>query len=78
MAPSILFSRAATSAIAALFAGCPPTYPKCDTDDQCKEHNEVCVQGQCVECATDKNCKAGFVCDANKCVPKPELGHEGK
>ncbi len=55
-----------------LFTGCPPTYPKCDNDDNCKDHNEVCVQGQCQECATDQNCKAGFVCQANKCVPKPE------
>lgn len=55
-----------------VFSACPPTYPKCESDDHCKEHNEVCVQGQCQECATDKNCKEGFVCDANKCVPKPE------
>ena len=56
----------------AVFTGCPPTYPKCDSDEQCKSHNEVCVGGQCQECATDQNCKAGFVCQANKCVPKPE------
>lgn len=55
----------------ALLTGCPPTYPKCDNDNQCKDHNEVCVQGQCVECATDAQCKTGFVCQANKCVPKP-------
>ena len=56
----------------AVFTGCPPTYPKCDSDEQCKSHNEVCVAGQCQECAKDDNCKAGFVCQANKCVPKPE------
>ena len=55
-----------------LLSGCPPTYPKCDSDAQCSEKGEVCVQGQCQECATDNNCKPGFVCDANKCVPKPE------
>ena len=53
-------------------SGCPPTYPKCDSDANCTEKGEVCVQGQCQECATDANCKPGFVCDANKCVPKPE------
>ena len=58
--------------VLAVFAGCPPTYPKCDNDAQCSEKGEVCVQGQCQECATDNNCKPGFVCDANKCVPKPE------
>jgi len=56
----------------AVLTGCPPTYPKCDSDEQCKSHNEVCVGGQCQECANDANCKAGFVCQANKCVPKPE------
>jgi peptidoglycan-associated lipoprotein len=56
---------------------CPPTYPKCEKDDQCKEHGEVCVQGECKECATDTHCKAGFICDANKCVPKPECKDDG-
>ena len=58
--------------VLAALTGCPPTYPKCDNDAQCSEKGEVCVQGQCQECATDNNCKPGFVCDANKCVPKPE------
>src|SRR4051812_21970659 len=58
--------------VALALSGCPPTYPKCSSDENCKEHNEVCVQGQCQECATDANCKPGFVCSANKCVPKPE------
>ena len=57
---------------AVVLTGCPPTYPKCDSDAQCTEKGEVCVQGQCQECAADSNCKPGFVCDANKCVPKPE------
>jgi peptidoglycan-associated lipoprotein len=55
-----------------LWAGCPPAYPKCSSDEQCKEHKEVCVQGQCQECAVNENCPTGFVCQANKCVPKPE------
>ena len=60
------------SAAMLMLTGCPPTYPKCESDEHCKEKGEVCVQGQCQECATDANCKEGFVCDANKCVPKPE------
>lgn len=52
--------------------GCPSAYPKCDNDNDCKDHNEVCVQGQCQECAGNENCKAGFVCQTNKCVPAPE------
>jgi len=55
-----------------LLSACPPPYPKCSSDEQCKEHGEVCVQGQCQECVADQNCKTGFVCQANKCVPKPE------
>ena len=55
-----------------LLGACSPSYPKCDSDDNCKDHKEVCVQGQCRECATDQNCKANFVCQQNACVPKPE------
>lgn len=62
---------------AMLLTACPPTYPKCESDEHCKEKGEVCVQGQCQECATDANCKEGFVCDANKCVPKPECKDDG-
>jgi peptidoglycan-associated lipoprotein len=57
--------------LAILLAACPPTYPKCTSDENCAEHREVCVQGQCRECATDQNCKTGFVCQQNKCMPKP-------
>jgi peptidoglycan-associated lipoprotein len=65
----LLWVGAAASLV--LFTGCPPTYPKCDSDEHCKDKGEVCVQGQCQECATDVNCKEGFVCDGNRCVPKP-------
>ncbi len=68
-------SLAAVSLVA--LSGCPPTYPKCESDENCKEKGEVCVQGMCQECATTANCKAGFVCDANKCVPKPECTDDG-
>ncbi len=55
-----------------VFTACPPAYPNCSSDEQCTEKGEVCVQGQCKECATNANCKPGFVCDANRCVPTPE------
>lgn len=61
---------------AVMLCGCPPTYPKCESDAHCAEKGEVCVQGQCRECATDANCKPGFVCDANRCVPKPECKND--
>lgn len=57
---------------AALFGACPPTYPKCNSDTQCSDQKEVCVQGQCQQCATDAHCQQGFVCQATRCVPKPE------
>src|SRR5579863_5800616 len=63
---------ASTGLAAALLAGCPPTYPKCSSDEHCKDHNEYCVEGQCQECASDANCKTGFVCQGHRCVPKPE------
>jgi peptidoglycan-associated lipoprotein len=75
---SLGISSFAASAAVLLFSACPPTYPKCDSDENCKEKGEVCVQGMCQECATDANCKAGYVCDANKCVPKPECVDDSK
>jgi peptidoglycan-associated lipoprotein len=53
-----------------VLAGCPVQYPKCKSDETCQEKGEVCVNGQCQECATDANCKEGFACQGNKCVPK--------
>ena len=57
---------------AALLTGCPskPKYPECNTDPDCAEQKQVCVEKQCKECRDDKNCKEGFVCKANACVPK--------
>ncbi len=68
----------AVGATLAVLTGCPPTYPKCSNDEPCKDKGEVCVNGQCQECATDQNCKDGFVCQANKCVPKPECSETQK
>jgi peptidoglycan-associated lipoprotein len=65
----------ALSAIAV--AGCKPTYKdgECKSSEDCKDQvgfGKVCVQGRCQECAADTDCKAGFVCRANKCEPRPE------
>ena len=54
----------------AVLAGCPPTYPNCKSDETCQEKGEVCVNGTCQECSVDANCKEGFACQGNKCVPK--------
>jgi len=61
----------------AVLAGCPPTYPNCKSDETCQEKGEVCVNGTCQECTTDANCKEGFACQGNKCVPKaPECSRD--
>jgi peptidoglycan-associated lipoprotein len=63
---------ACSAALLLALTGCGPTYPKCEKDEHCSEKNEVCVQGQCQECGQDQDCKDGFVCRGNACVPKPE------
>jgi peptidoglycan-associated lipoprotein len=64
------------SASAILLTACPPpkVYPNCDNDQQCQTEGrtEVCVQGQCVECSTDAQCKQGYSCQNNRCVPPTE------
>lgn len=59
-----------------LLTACPPrqVYPNCETDATCQADGnaEVCVEGRCVECATDDQCKEGFTCQGNRCVPPTE------
>jgi peptidoglycan-associated lipoprotein len=65
-------------ALSMLFlAGCKPDWPQCKNDDHCAERdgevvNYVCVEGTCVECAVDGDCRDGFICRDNACVPEPE------
>jgi len=66
----------ATTGLAAL-TGCPakPKTGECKTSQDCLEQQgfgKVCVEGRCQECAQDSDCKDGFVCRSNKCVPKPQ------
>lgn len=61
----------------ATLAGCPakPKNGECKTSQDCAEQEgfgKVCVEGRCQECGTDADCKDGFVCRSNKCVPKPQ------
>src|SRR5688572_10965627 len=53
-------------------SACRPDYPLCKSDEHCKEHAEVCIEGACRECATDAQCKTGFVCKESACQPKAE------
>lgn len=47
-------------------SGCGPSYPKCDTDEDCHEA-EYCVNGQCQQCRDDSHCPAGQQCANGRC-----------
>jgi peptidoglycan-associated lipoprotein len=62
---------------ALVLGGCPskPKNGECKTSQDCAEqegYGKVCVEGRCQECGQDSDCKEGFVCRANACVPKPQ------
>jgi peptidoglycan-associated lipoprotein len=54
--------------VAAVVAGCGPTYPKCDKDKDCKE-KEFCVNGNCQQCRSNGDCAGGEVCNKGRCEP---------
>src|SRR5580658_3133002 len=76
--PSTAFFVLAAGCI--LASGCKPAYPKCDNDSNCNTdgHKGVCIDGTCQECGKDGDCAAGFVCRANKCMPKPECENDSQ
>jgi peptidoglycan-associated lipoprotein len=66
----------ALSTATVLLSACPspPKNGECKTSDDCAAQagfGKVCVSGRCAECAADTDCKAGFICTANRCEPKP-------
>jgi peptidoglycan-associated lipoprotein len=68
---------ALTAAGTVALSGCPskPKPGECKSSQDCLEQQgfgKVCVEGRCQECGQDPDCKAGFVCRTNKCVPKPQ------
>ena len=67
----------AVPVLALFLSGCPakPKNGECKTSDECaaqEGYGKTCVEGRCQECGLDTDCKAGFVCRALKCVPRPE------
>ena len=58
----------------ALLACTPkPQYPECRTDEECKDHGQVCLAGFCKECRDDASCPAAKpVCRDALCIAKPE------
>ncbi len=72
-----VLSLVVTLAGVAALAGCPakPKNGECKSSKDCESqegYGKVCVQGRCQECGADSDCRDGFVCRANKCVPKPQ------
>ncbi len=45
---------------------CSPKYPKCDSQEDCRE-NEFCVNGMCQQCRDDSDCSRGQQCNAGRC-----------
>ncbi len=77
----VLVLALAAAGLASL-AGCPakPKSGECKSSQDCLEQQgfgKVCVEGRCQECGADSDCKDGFVCRANKCVPKPQCTKDG-
>ncbi len=48
--------------------GCKPDYPKCKSDEHCKEKGQVCVNQMCQECRDDTQCQAKYPNEARECV----------
>ena len=60
-----------------MFAGCKPGYPHCESDDNCAEQGQVCLNGQCQECRDSATCLAKYpqqhrVCKDGRCQNAPE------
>ena len=71
----------AVPVLALALTGCPgkPKDGTCKSSEDCAEQEgfgKVCVEGRCQECGQDTDCKAGFVCRENRCVPRPECEKE--
>lgn len=72
-----LLLLAAFAAALGSLTGCPakPKKGECKSSEDCRDQEgfgKVCVDGRCQECGKDADCREGFVCRTNKCVPKPQ------
>lgn len=55
---------------------CGPTYPKCETDEHCKDKGEFCLKTRCAQCREAKHCPGAgedpcISCDNGACGRKP-------
>lgn len=77
-----LFRRVGLLCALALYCvaltACPPAWPKCRCDDDCKADKDgnsakaqyYCVNSKCEQCRTGKDCSARQKCDGYRCVEK--------
>lgn len=57
---------------------CPgPQYPNCNSDKDCADKSEVCVDNTCQQCRDDSNCEDGEQCVGGRCEVKPECVRDG-
>jgi peptidoglycan-associated lipoprotein len=66
----MLLAAALLAVALSAIAGCGPTYPKCDNDKDCHEH-EFCVNGSCQQCRDRSDCNAGQACNKGRCQEQP-------
>src|SRR5579871_6879688 len=61
-------------ALCLLVTGCGPTYPNCNSDEDCnreKPRGEYCVNQKCQQCRGDKDCPSGKSCNKGRCDAIP-------
>ena len=58
-------------ALVLLVTACGPTYPKCESDGNCEDKSEYCLNGTCAQCRDNSHCKKGEECVNGKCKPIP-------
>ncbi len=72
------YARLCIIAVSLTLGACSkPTYPKCESDENCLQKGEVCVNGQCQECRDADQCAIKYPgekreCNAGRCELKPE------
>ena len=59
--------------VATLFCGCPPKYPKCGKDEDCKQ-GEFCALGAACAydqgaCTSSEQCGFDSYCEGGQCIP---------
>jgi peptidoglycan-associated lipoprotein len=57
--------------LVATFSACRTSYPSCERDKDCREH-EFCVSRMCLQCRLTSDCPAGETCNAGKCSSIPD------